>query len=48
MEDKEVEAIELAINLILEAVDELQTIKAIMEQECRCVGGGKNGTIYQA
>lgn len=30
MEEKEVEAIELAINLILEAVDELQTIKAIL------------------
>lgn len=41
MEDKEVEAIELAINLILEAVDELQTIKAIMEVET-------NGALHQA
>ena len=32
MEDKEVEAIEIAINLLLEAVDELQTVKAILSK----------------
>ena len=41
MENKEVEAIELAINLILEAVDELQTIKMLEEVQ-------KSGTIHQA
>lgn len=41
MDKKEQEALELAINLILEAADELQTIKMLEEVQ-------SSGTIHQA